>query len=87
MAAGEAPNYYELLQISPNAEAETIQRVYRLLAARYHPDNPNTGNMEMFIKLREAFEVLGEPERRAEYDEQLHASSARPLPILSLIHI
>ncbi len=31
-------DYYELLQISPNAEPQTIQRVYRMLAARYHPD-------------------------------------------------
>ena len=30
-------DYYELMQISPNAEIETIQRVYRMLAARYHP--------------------------------------------------
>ena len=44
MADGDVPEYYELLQISPNAEAETVHRVYRLLAARYHPDNPHTGN-------------------------------------------
>ena len=84
MAAEEVPEYYELLQISPNAEAETVQRVYRLLAARYHPDNPNTGNMEMFIRLREAFEVLGNPERRAEYDEQLRVHQTKPLPIFEL---
>ena len=84
MADGDVPDYYELLQISPNAEAETIQRVYRLLASRYHPDNPNTGNMEMFIKLREAFEVLGDAERRAEYDEHLRLSQSKPLPIFEL---
>jgi curved DNA-binding protein CbpA len=82
--AEELLDYYELLQISPNAEAETIQRVYRMLAARYHPDNPNTGNMEMFIKLRQAFEVLGEPERRVEYDERLQANAMKPLPVFEL---
>ena len=84
MPAGEVPDYYELLQISPNAEVETVHRVYRLLAARYHPDNPHTGNMEMFVKLREAFEVLGNRERRAEYDDQLRAHHAKPLPIFEL---
>ncbi len=84
MPAGEVPDYYELLQISPNAEAETIHRVYRLLAARYHPDNPHTGNMEMFVKLREAFEVLSHRERRAEYDEQLQSRHSKPLPVFEL---
>ena len=37
-------DYYELLQISPNAEPETIHRVYRLLAQRFHPDNKETGD-------------------------------------------
>jgi curved DNA-binding protein len=33
-------DYYEFLQISPNADVDTIHRVYRFLAARFHPDNP-----------------------------------------------
>ena len=40
----ELTDYYELLQISPNAEPETIHRVYRLLAQRFHPDNGQTGD-------------------------------------------
>ena len=36
-------DYYEDLQVSPNADQETIERVYRLLAKRYHPDNHLTG--------------------------------------------
>ena len=36
-------NYYELLQINPNAEPDTIHRVFRFLAARFHPDNPESG--------------------------------------------
>ena len=40
-------DYYEVLQISPNAEAETIQRVFRILAARYHPDNPETASLSI----------------------------------------
>jgi curved DNA-binding protein len=64
----DSPNYYEFLQISPNAEAATIQRVYRFLAGRYHPDNPETGDTDKFVLLNRAFEVLSDPQRRAQYD-------------------
>src|SRR5215475_2011260 len=66
----DTPDYYELLQISPNAEPETIQRMYRFFAARFHPDNPETGNDEKFFVLTQAYAVLSSPERRAEYDAQ-----------------
>jgi hypothetical protein len=61
-------DYYEILQVSPNAEAGTIERVYRLLAERYHPHQRNTGNWEMFLKLYQAHMVLSDPKLRAEYD-------------------
>ena len=61
-------DHYETLQISANAEPETIHRVYRLLAQRYHPDNTDTGNADRFRELAEAYEVLSDPERRAKYD-------------------
>src|SRR5712691_10118910 len=63
-----ALDYYELLQISPNADLDTIHRVYRLLAQRFHPDNQATGDDEQFRLLTEAYHVLGDPERRAGYD-------------------
>jgi curved DNA-binding protein CbpA len=84
MAEADFVDYYELLQISPNAEPETIQRVYRILAARYHPDNPNTGDMEMFLRLREAYEVLGDPEKRAAYSERVQLQYSHPLPIFEM---
>jgi len=59
---------YEVMQLSPNADAETIARVYRLLAARYHPDNRETGDSEKFIRLSEAYQILSDPEKRARYD-------------------
>lgn len=62
------PDYYEMLQISSSAEPETVHRVYRLLAQRYHPDNADTGNDAHFRKLTEAYQVLSDPERRAKYD-------------------
>jgi len=57
-------DYYELMQISPNAEIETIQRVYRMLAARYHPDNPETADADRFMLLNEAYGVLSDPDAR-----------------------
>jgi curved DNA-binding protein CbpA len=63
-----AVDYYEFLQISPNADADTIHRVYRFLAARLHPDNPASGDAEMFHLLKTAYDVLSNPVRRADYD-------------------
>jgi hypothetical protein len=59
---------YEVMQLSPNADAKTVSRVYRMLAFRYHPDNTETGNSEMFIRLSEANQILSDPEKRASYD-------------------
>ena len=59
---------YEVLQVSPNADNETIHRVYRLLAHRYHPDNAESGDEEMFKRVLQAYKVLSEPAQRAAYD-------------------
>jgi hypothetical protein len=69
----EVPDYYELLQISPNADPDMIHRVYRLLAQRYHPDNGTTGDEKAFRTITDAYKVLSEPEKRAAYDVNLHA--------------
>jgi len=74
-------NYYDLLQINPRAELETIERVYRILANRYQPDNQQTGDTERFRLLTEAYEVLRDPVRRANYDRQFEVNPAGPLPI------
>jgi curved DNA-binding protein CbpA len=63
-------DYYELLQVSPTAELETIHRVYRMLAQRYHPDNQETGNPTRFREISEAYRVLSDHEERARYDVQ-----------------
>jgi hypothetical protein len=59
---------YEVMQLSPNADQDTVARVYRILALRYHPDNTQTGNSEMFVRLSEAHQILSDPEKRASYD-------------------
>ena len=63
-----ALDHYEVLQVSPRAQGDTIQRVFRFLAKRFHPDNPETGNAERFKQLMESFRVLSDPEQRAAYD-------------------
>ncbi len=61
-------DHYEILQVSQSAESETIERVYRLLAKRYHPDNQGSGDEVRFREVHDAYEVLIDPERRAQYD-------------------
>lgn len=68
-------DYYEVLQVHPKADPETIHRVYRLLAQRYHPDNTESGNAETFRTLLAAYNVLSDPEKRAAYD--IHLQSYR----------
>jgi len=75
----EIPDYYEFLQISPSAEADTIHRVYRFLASRLHPDNRDTGDAEKFFLLKQAYEALSNPERRAAYDATRQTSQPVPL--------
>jgi curved DNA-binding protein len=69
-------DYYEFLQISPNADSDTVHRVYRFLAARFHPDNPVSGDPEKFFQLKSAYDVLSDQDSRAEYD----ASYIRKIP-------
>ena len=60
-------DYYELLQISPNADDDTIHRVFRLLAKKHHPDTEQ-GDAKRFNLLVEAYRTLANPETRAAYD-------------------
>lgn len=68
MAANGEIDYYEVLQVSDTAETETISRVYRIFAQRYHPDNQETGNEARFREITEAYQILSNPEKRARYD-------------------
>jgi curved DNA-binding protein CbpA len=77
----DTPDYYEFLQISRNAEADTIHRVYRFLAARFHPDNAETGDASQFFLLKQAYDVLSDPERRAKYDASFEIEVPPPDPL------
>lgn len=69
-------DYYEILQVSPKADSETIERVFRLLAKRYHTDNQRTGDADKFTMLSEAYQVLSQPEKRAAYDAKYEEGRA-----------
>ena len=64
-----AKSYYELLELSANANQDTIERMFRYLATKFHPDSG--GDKEKFSSLVKAFEVLRDPTARAAYDAQL----------------
>ncbi|MFH0852149.1 MAG: molecular chaperone DnaJ [bacterium] len=59
-------DYYEILEIAKNASADEIKKAYRKLAQQYHPDKG--GDAEKFKEINEAYQVLGDPQKRAQYD-------------------
>jgi len=68
--AWEDKDYYSILEVERNASHEDIKKAYRKMALKYHPDR-NPGNKETeeyFKKAAEAYEVLGDPEKRQRYD-------------------
>ena len=64
----EGADHYETLQVSSKADMDTIHRIFRILAQRYHPDNLETGSDAAFRALMAAYAVLSDPEKRAAYD-------------------
>ena len=63
-------SFYEILGVQESASQEEIKKSYRQLSLKYHPDkNPNDASaVEKFQKVNEAYETLGDPEKRKEYD-------------------
>jgi hypothetical protein len=79
------PDHYETLQISQKADIQTVHRVFRIMALRFHPDNPETGDVEQFLRMKRAYAVLSDPQRRAEYDGTLKKErDGGPKPIFAL---
>ncbi len=67
-------DFYEILQVHRRAETEVIRAAYRILAHKYHPDHG--GDAARMIALNDAFDVLGDPARRAAYDATLAAGGS-----------
>ncbi len=74
-------DYYETLQLSPNADEETISRVFRILVKRYHPDNADSGNTKKFNEVMDAYRTLSDPEKRAAYDVRYEENRATVLKL------
>ena len=70
MESSEFVDYYEILDISPNADSGAIERMFRYHAQRYHPDNRDTGDRLRFDVIVEAHNTLRDPIKRAQYDIQ-----------------
>lgn len=68
-------NYYEVLEVSQNASKEVIDRAYKVLAKKYHPDlqqpNQRKSAEEKLKKINEAYETLSDEFKRKQYDEKL----------------
>jgi curved DNA-binding protein len=75
----EFKDYYKILGVEPDAEKADIKSAYRKLARKYHPDlNPGKEAEDKFKEVAEAWEVLGDNTRRAEYDELRRYGGRRP---------
>ncbi len=64
-------NFYQILQVNPEAEETVIRHSFRYLAGKYHPDNSDTGSKEKFDQIVEAWKILSDKNRRSEYDASL----------------
>lgn len=66
-------NLYDELELTPNCTFEEIKQQYRTLASKHHPDHG--GDAERFKRIKFAYEVLSDPDRRKEYDENKTTST------------
>ncbi|MEO2015141.1 MAG: J domain-containing protein, partial [Fuerstiella sp.] len=72
-------NYYEILEVSPDASSEVIRAAYRSLSGKYHPDKDTSPEgRQKFQQIQEANEVLSDPVRRQEYDQTRGNGGHRP---------
>lgn len=73
----EPRDYYETLGISRDADPKAVKEAFRQLALKYHPDrNKEPGASDRFREIAEAYAVLTDPKKRAEYDARGHAGVA-----------
>jgi curved DNA-binding protein len=72
-------DHYEVLAVGRNVETDVIRSAWRRLARRYHPDvAKEPGAARRFMRIREAYEVLSDAERRQRYDAWLERISPSP---------
>lgn len=76
----EPQSLYDVLGVSSDAQPSTIKSVYRKLSAKYHPDNQDTGDEEMFLKIKAAYDVLSDEDQRKRYDRTGRTDKDRVTP-------
>ena len=77
----QGPDPYKVLQVDSEAEDEVIQAAYRRLAQKYHPDRASGAEaMERMVSINAAWEMIGEPARRAAYDASVRQRSTTAAP-------
>ena len=79
-SAHKARTHYDVLGVQPSASARELKRVYHKLALKYHPDkHPDKGLAQRrFTEIANAYTVLSDETKRAEYDAQLRSPSPEP---------
>ena len=75
-----ADDLYRVLQVDASADSATIRVAYRALAAVSHPDHAGADGEPRMRELNAAWEVLGDPQRRAAYDTEQRANRPAPVP-------
>lgn len=69
-------NYYEILEVDKNASEEVIEKAYKTLAKKYHPDLQNDSDcQDKMRQINEAYEILSNDFKRREYDEKIKRQS------------
>ncbi len=62
-------DYYKILGIDKNASQEDVKKAFRKLAHKYHPDKKDTGDEAKFKEINEAYQILGDEQKRRQYDQ------------------
>ena len=75
-----ADDLYGVLKVDASADSAAIRAAYRALAAVYHPDHAGADGEPRMRELNAAWEVLGDPQRRAAYDRERQANGSTPAP-------
>jgi curved DNA-binding protein CbpA len=82
MSDKEFVDFYEVLEVSPNANSYTIERIFRFLAKRFHPDVAESSDVQRFSLIVEAYETLRDPIARAAYDLELNRQKKQTAELL-----
>jgi len=86
----EFVDYYNVLQVDPACDAQILESAYRFLVKRYHPDHSQTADVGKFTELTEAYAVLRDADKRADYDRIYFARTGRafnPSPLEKALEV